>query len=270
MTVGNFFTCLGKKHSRPALRQKSRITVTYFTLLELLIVIAILVILAAFLLPSLNKARGAAKRISCINNLKQNSIRLFQYVSENRDYFPVDLSRGSSSAMSSRSWPGILYGRRYTSEFCPEFDSRTVRGNWLCPETPPLENNLFFRTNYGYTYLSSADSTVGDTGAGFMYVVEGGSGLSSNRYHRITQVKSASFLLTEKPIRATDHYNASVPYQRVYYANRYMELRSSESKYQELVDFSLHGLSANFVGADGRVENRKVSGFKVDSYWKLF
>ena len=60
-----------------------------FTLIELMVVIAVIAILAALVLPSLSRAKDTARRTSCVSNLRQVSLAIYLYADDCSDSLPV-------------------------------------------------------------------------------------------------------------------------------------------------------------------------------------
>ena len=63
-----------------------------FTLIELLVVISIIVLLIAFLLPALQRAKRQARVLYCMSNLKSAGIGLSTYVTENVGKYPTPVT----------------------------------------------------------------------------------------------------------------------------------------------------------------------------------
>ena len=76
----------------------------FFTLIELLIVVAIIAILAALLLPALNNARETAKKVSCLNNLKTFGTGIVFYADGNHGYVPM--TKFTASGVNG----GLIFG----------------------------------------------------------------------------------------------------------------------------------------------------------------
>ncbi len=67
-----------------------------FTLVESLLVIGIIFLLAALITPAIQEARGAARRLQCVNNLKQLGLAIHSYHAENSRFPPVSTGPGGA------------------------------------------------------------------------------------------------------------------------------------------------------------------------------
>jgi prepilin-type N-terminal cleavage/methylation domain-containing protein/prepilin-type processing-associated H-X9-DG protein len=102
-------------------------SVSGFTLIELLVVIVVIAIMAALLLPALNKTREQAKGLACRSNMKQLALAFLMYSEDNSDTFP---------------WPGGTPGRsvlspnQYGADWCggENYSARIgLQSEWFKP-----------------------------------------------------------------------------------------------------------------------------------------
>src|SRR5664279_1106202 len=109
-----------------------------FTLIELLVVIAIIAILAAMLLPALNKAKLKAQGIQCMSNQRQLALAWRMYAEDNTDHLVYASDDGSGTAPYNSNVPAKNRNNLYA---------------WTW-------SKMDYKPNNGYNWDPTADMTL--------------------------------------------------------------------------------------------------------------
>ena len=167
-----------------------------FTLIELLVVIAIIAILAAMLMPALNKARDRGKLISCANSIKQLGTACQQYALAYDDYFPAhwtaDYYYGGNFAKGTHGyhWIHTLMASGFIKS------QKVDKGGILrCPAEPDLDTYTHFGLNTGMAANGKSTSVVVKAYNWKCVFVNDSNGKPQARWFKWSTVRRPSFVM---------------------------------------------------------------------------
>src|SRR5436190_5472198 len=106
-----------------------------FTLIELLVVIAIIAGLASLLLPVLSQGEARARRLQCLNNLKDTGIAFHTFAHDHHDKFPMELASRDGGTEDFVQSAYLINGAFYFSyrQFQPLSNDLVTPKLLLCP-----------------------------------------------------------------------------------------------------------------------------------------
>ena len=204
----------------------------FFTLIELLIVVAIIAILAAMLLPSLNKALSSARKTQCLSNLRSIGIAMGNYLNDNNVFQQIAAAEAVEGIYYANAWKaqlGLFLGLSKIQNLEEKRKAFFNKGVFVCPEWRFEKMTQAYRN-----YVSGSPLLRSDGGGGYgqSYFSEPLGYLSSTArfYVRPNQVNvpsetvvigESSDIMAPDPFQASNFYAGNLGVTRNYFAGRH-------------------------------------------------
>jgi len=231
-----------------------------FTLVELLVVIAVIAILSSLLLPALGKARDSAKGIICIGNLKTIGVAQSYYSSDNGDW--IVPGNDDSSYLSYGKWFHMLsgantqpksegYGVSFSRQMWSDVWGKGAAGTFACPsESVPWGNYSDTPPKFQYLHYGVNNKVCA-------YVDQFGNGVAS--WRRLTSIANASLAVfaTDTNHRAGVHIS-SIDLLAYRHGSRDPRLVNTWTDAYVLLPLSAYKGRVNVLYFDGHVVARGI------------